>query len=144
MLELMNARTQASIHRHACRVDGVGVRISTQEARMRQNLGVAFLVLGAACLLSTLLSAVPTAQSGGAAPVPAPTRVTWLILIDDLHMDFQNTGHHRELLRSLSAGLIREEDVVVMRSSGPSSITIRPTSDGRLSTPPFGGWRASV
>ena len=64
-----------------------------------------------------------------AAPLPAPVGITRLILVDDLHMDFRNTGHHRELLRSISTGLIRDEDVVVMRSSGPSSIAIGPTSD---------------
>jgi hypothetical protein len=44
-------------------------------------------------------------------------------------MDFRNTPHILELLRSISTGLIREEDVVVMRSTGPSSNAIGPTSD---------------
>jgi hypothetical protein len=83
----------------------------------------------AACLLSILLSAASAAQFRGAAPPAASAGITWLILVDDLHMDFRNTGHHRELLRSLSTGLIRDDDVVVMRSTGPSSIAIGPTAD---------------
>ena len=81
----------------------------------------------AACLLSILLSAASAAQA--AVRRARARRDHLLVLVDDLHMDFRNTGHIRELLRSLSTGLIRDDDVVVMRSSGPSSIAIGPTSD---------------
>jgi hypothetical protein len=83
----------------------------------------------AACLLSILLGAAPAAQSRGAAQAPAPAGITWLILVDDLHLDFRNTGYIRELLRSISTTLIRDEDAVAVRSSGPSSIAIGPTFD---------------
>jgi hypothetical protein len=46
--------------------------------------------------------------------------VTWLIFVDDLHLDFRNTGHLRSLLRSIASQLIREEDAFVVVCSGPS------------------------
>ena len=46
--------------------------------------------------------------------------VTWLIFVDDLHLDFRDTGCIRKSLRSIASHLIREEDRVVLRSSGPS------------------------
>jgi len=48
------------------------------------------------------------------------TGVTWLIFVDDLHLDFLNTGHIRKLLRSIASELIRDGDAFVLRSSGPS------------------------
>jgi len=46
--------------------------------------------------------------------------VTWLIFVDDLHLDFRNTGYIRKLLRSIASELIREGDAFVLRCSGPS------------------------
>ncbi|OLC79797.1 MAG: hypothetical protein AUH72_13595 [Acidobacteria bacterium 13_1_40CM_4_65_8] len=46
--------------------------------------------------------------------------VTWLIFVDDLHLDFRNTGYIRKLLRSIASELIRDGDAFVLRSSGPS------------------------
>jgi hypothetical protein len=55
--------------------------------------------------------------------------LTWLIFVDDLHIDFPNTGGVRDLLRSISTTAIRDDDVVAMRAPGPSSMAIGPTSD---------------
>jgi hypothetical protein len=46
--------------------------------------------------------------------------VTWLIFVDDLHLDFLNTGRVRMLLRSIASELVRDGDAFVLRSSGPS------------------------
>ena len=46
--------------------------------------------------------------------------VTWLIFVDDLHLDFRNTGYIRKLLGSIASELIRDGDAFVLRSSGPS------------------------
>jgi hypothetical protein len=46
--------------------------------------------------------------------------VTWLIFVDDLHLDFRNTGYIRNLLGSIASELIRDGDAFVLRSSGPS------------------------
>jgi hypothetical protein len=44
--------------------------------------------------------------------------VTWLIFVDDLHLDFR--GHIRKLLRSIASQLIHEEDAFVLLCSGLS------------------------
>jgi hypothetical protein len=46
--------------------------------------------------------------------------VTWLIFVDDLHLDFRNTGYIRKLLGSIASELIRDGDAFVLRSSGAS------------------------
>ena len=82
-----------------------------------------------ACLLTILLGAMPTAQSRDSAPTSAPAGIAWLILVDDLHVDFRNTGLIQDLLRSMSVALMGDGDVVVMRTTRPSSVAIGPTSD---------------
>jgi hypothetical protein len=52
-----------------------------------------------------------TAQAAG---------VTWLIFVDDLHLDFRNTGNIRKLLRSIASELIHDGDAFVLRCPGPS------------------------
>jgi len=59
-----------------------------------------------------------TASRVGAAAQDAG--VMWLVFVDDLHLDFRNTGHIRTLLRSIESELIRDGDAFVLRSSGPS------------------------
>ena len=83
----------------------------------------------AACLLSLLLSGGCAARSRIAAPAAAPAGVTWLIVVDDLHLDFRKTGYIRNLLRSVSTGLIGDEDSFAMRSTGPSAVAIGPSPD---------------
>lgn len=83
----------------------------------------------AACIVTILLGAESAAQSPRSAPSPGAAGIAWLILVDDLHMDFRHTGRIRDFLRSIPTGLMRDDDVVVMRASGPSSISIGPTSD---------------
>jgi len=71
---------------------------------------LAFGVLGTiACI--TLSRVGAAAQDAG---------VTWLIFVDDLHIDFRNTGYLRKLLVSMASALIRDGDAFVLRSSGPS------------------------
>ena len=81
-----------------------------------------------ACLLSILLGAEPPAQSPAATSDRAPG-IAWLVFVDDLHLDFRNTGLVRQFLRGLSRTLMTEHDAIVMRTSGPSSITLDATSD---------------
>ena len=58
--------------------------------------------------------------------------VTWLIFVDDLHLDFRNTGHIRKLLGSIASELIRDGDAFVLRFSGPSSVSIPFTTNRSL------------
>jgi hypothetical protein len=58
--------------------------------------------------------------------------VTWLVFVDDLHLDFRNTGRLRELLRMVSGQLIRPGDRFALRSSGPSMLSVDITQDQTL------------
>lgn len=59
----------------------------------------------------------------------AQLAVRWLIIVDDLHVDFRNTGQVRTLLKAIAAGLIRDGDHVALYSTGPSSISVEWTRD---------------
>lgn len=55
--------------------------------------------------------------------------MTWLIFVDDLHLDFVQTGRLRDMLRTIVKELILEGDRAAMASSGPSALAIDPTAD---------------
>ena len=74
-------------------------------------------------------------NAGQSRPVPQvrdPIGIAWLVLVDDLHIDFRNTGYLRNLLTSIASDLIRERDVFAVRSTGPSSLSIGLTADKSL------------
>ena len=81
---------------------------------MRQNN-----VVRTEVVLRLLLVTMACATPLRAAAVQDPG-VTWLIFVDDLHLDFRDTGHIRRLLRSVASQLIRDEDAFVLLCSGPS------------------------
>jgi len=83
----------------------------------------------AAWFLSIWLVTGSMVQSRPATLARAPAGIAWLIFVDDLHMDFRNTGRIREFLQFISGRLMRDEDVVVIRASGPSPVTMGATSD---------------
>jgi VWFA-related protein len=53
----------------------------------------------------------------------------FLIFIDDLHLDFRNTGRIRDLLKRVANTLIHEGDMFGIVSTGPSSIAVDMTYD---------------
>jgi len=53
----------------------------------------------------------------------------WLIIVDDLHLDFRNTGHVRTLLKTIAAELIHDGDQVALYSTGLSSVSVAWTDD---------------
>ncbi len=55
----------------------------------------------------------------------------FLFFVDDLHMQFQNTGRVRELFKKIERTLVHEGDLFGFVSSGPSSIAIDMTYDKR-------------
>ncbi|MGE3957693.1 MAG: VWA domain-containing protein [Vicinamibacterales bacterium] len=55
----------------------------------------------------------------------------FLFFVDDLHMQFQNTGRVRELFKKIGRNLIHDGDLFGIVSSGPSSISIDMTYDRR-------------
>jgi hypothetical protein len=72
-----------------------------------------------------ILMALAGLAPSHARPRPAaPSRVTWLIFVDDLHIEFRDTGYLRNLLRSIATELIRDGDSFIVRSSGPSALSV--------------------
>jgi VWFA-related protein len=53
----------------------------------------------------------------------------FLIFVDDLHLDFRNTGRIRELFKKIDQTLVHDGDMFGMVSTGPSSIAIDLTYD---------------
>jgi len=52
-----------------------------------------------------------------------------LFVIDDLHLDFVNTGRLRDLLKRIEAAVIHEGDLLAAVSTGPSSVAVDLTYD---------------
>jgi VWFA-related protein len=55
----------------------------------------------------------------------------FLIFVDDLHLDFRNTGRIRDLFKKIAQELIHEGDMFGIVSTGPSSLSIDLTYDRR-------------
>src|SRR4029079_12525271 len=53
----------------------------------------------------------------------------FIIFVDDLHLDFRNTGRIRDLFGTISKELIHEGDMFGIVSTGPSSLAIELTYD---------------
>jgi VWFA-related protein len=78
----------------------------------------------------------PPAQEGVILPPSRPRNDTtgriFLIIVDDLHLDFRNTGRIRDLFKKVSRDLIHEGDMFSIVSTGPSSLAIDPTYDRKI------------
>ncbi|MDE3156956.1 MAG: VWA domain-containing protein [Acidobacteriota bacterium] len=53
----------------------------------------------------------------------------FILFVDDLHLDFQNTGRIRELFKKIEKDLIHPGDEFAIVSTGPSSIAVQLTYD---------------
>src|SRR5437763_8932056 len=62
-------------------------------------------------------------------PVNDASGRIFLFFVDDLHMDFHNTGRIRDLFKKIQKDLLHDGDMWGMVSSGPSSIAIDMTYD---------------
>lgn len=75
----------------------------------------------------------PVVQEGLVLPVSRPRNDTagriFLIVVDDLHLDFRNTGRIRDLFKRIAKNLVHEGDMFSIVSTGPSSLAIDPTYD---------------
>ena len=56
----------------------------------------------------------------------------FLIIVDDLHLDFRNTNRIRDLFKKISKTLVHEGDMFSIVSTGPSSLAIDPTYDRKI------------
>ena len=78
----------------------------------------------------------PPVQEGIILPRNRPTNDAagriFLIFIDDLHLDFQQTPRTRQLIKDMLKNLIHEGDMFGMVSTGPSSISEQLTYDRQI------------
>jgi VWFA-related protein len=58
----------------------------------------------------------------------------WMIFVDDLHLDFPNTGRIKDLFKQISNELVHEGDMFGIVSTGPSSLAIDLTYDRKRLT----------
>ncbi len=84
---------------------------------------------------SQTLPTPPKQQPGIILPPSRPTNDAagriFVIFVDDLHLDFRNTGRIRDLFKKVADELIHEGDMFAIVSSGPASIEIPLTYDRR-------------
>jgi VWFA-related protein len=102
------------------------------EDGVKQDL-VTFVLTHGGRVLNDVSAPPPPVQEGILLPPPRPTNDAsgriFLIFIDDLHMDFRNTGRIRDLFKKIRTTLIHDGDMFAMVSTGPSSIAVDATYD---------------
>ena len=78
----------------------------------------------------------PPAQEGIILPTARPRNDAagriFLIIVDDLHLDFRNTGRISDLFKRISRTLVHEGDMFGIVSTGPSSLAIDLTYDRKI------------
>lgn len=102
------------------------------EDGVKQEL-ITFVLTHGGRVLNDVSAPPPPVQEGILLPPPRPTNDAsgriFLIFVDDLHMDFRNTGRIRELFKKISKELVHDGDLFGIVSTGPSSIAIDMTYD---------------
>ena len=95
------------------------------EDGVKQEL-VTFVLTHGGRVINDVSAPPPPVQEGILLPPPRPTNDAsgriFLIFVDDLHMDFRNTGRIRDLFKKISKELIHEGDMFGIVSTGYSSI----------------------
>jgi VWFA-related protein len=78
----------------------------------------------------------PPTQEGIILPTARPRNDAagriFLIIVDDLHLDFRNTGRIRDLFKRIARTLVHEGDMFGIVSTGPSSLAIDLTYDRKV------------
>ena len=96
---------------------------------------VSFVLTHGGRVYNQMLPAPPKPQAGIILPPARPTNDAagriFIIFVDDLHLDFRNTGRIRDLFKKVATELIHEGDMFAVVSSGPASIEIPLTYDRR-------------
>ncbi len=84
---------------------------------------------------SPLAAPVQVQREGIVLPPSRPTNDAagriFIFFIDDLHLEFRNTGRIKELIKKIRQTLVHEGDLFGVVSTGPSSIAIDMTYDVR-------------
>ncbi len=94
---------------------------------------VTFVLTHGGRVFNDIAAPAPPPMEGMLLPPPRPTNDAagriFLIFVDDLHLDFRNTGRIRELFKKIGKELIHDGDMFGIVSTGPSSIAIDMTYD---------------
>jgi len=102
------------------------------EDGVKQDI-VTFVLTHGGRVLSDVAAPPPPVQEGILLPPARPTNDAsgrmFLIFVDDLHMDFRNTGRIRDLFKRISKTLVHDGDMFGIVSTGPSSIAQDMTYD---------------
>src|SRR5260221_5810202 len=102
------------------------------EGGVKQEL-ITFVLRDGGGVLNDISAPPPPVQEGILAPPPRPTNDAsgriFMIFVDDLHMDFRNTGRIRDLFKKIAKELVHDGDMFGIVSTGPSSIAIDMTYD---------------
>src|SRR6266850_8056856 len=105
------------------------------EDGVKQELASMVLIHGGRAY-NTLAPPPAPIQEGIILPVARPTNDAagrvFLLFVDDLHMDFQNTPRIRDIFKKMLKNLIHDGDMWGMVSTGTSSISIDLTYDRQL------------
>jgi VWFA-related protein len=111
--------------------------IEIYEDGVRQELASMTLVHGGR-VLNLQAAPPPPAQEGIILPTARPRNDAagriFLLIVDDLHLDFRNTGRIRDLFKRISNTLVHEGDMFGIVSTGPSSLAIDLTYDRKILT----------
>ena len=91
------------------------------EDGVKQDL-VTFVLTHGGRVLNDISAPPPPVQEGILLPPPRPTNDAsgriFLILVDDLHMDFRNTGRIRDIFKKIRKKLIHDGDMFAIVSTG--------------------------
>jgi VWFA-related protein len=102
------------------------------EDGVKQDL-VTFVLTHGGRVINDVSAPPPPVQPGILLPPPRPTNDAsgriFMIFVDDLHMDFRNTGRIRDLFKKIAKDLVHEGDMFGIVSTGPSSIAVDMTYD---------------
>jgi VWFA-related protein len=105
------------------------------EDGVRQTMASMTLVHGGR-VLNLQAPPPPPPQEGIILPTARPRNDAagriFLIIVDDLHLDFRNTGRIRDLFKRISRTLVHEGDMFGIVSTGPSSLAIDLTYDRKI------------
>ncbi|MGE0815622.1 MAG: VWA domain-containing protein [Vicinamibacterales bacterium] len=111
--------------------------IEIYEDGVKQELASMTLVHGGR-VLNLQAPPPPPAQEGIILPTARPRNDAagriFLLIVDDLHLDFRNTGRIRDLFKRISNTLVHEGDMFGIVSTGPSSLAIDLTYDRKVLT----------
>ena len=104
------------------------------EDGVKQEL-VTFVLTHGGRVINDVGAPPPPVQEGILLPPPRPVNDAsgriFMIFVDDLHMDFRNTGRIRDLFKKIRKELIHDGDMFGIVSTGPSSIAVDMTYDAK-------------